>query len=228
MSTFNPSAPRQADHVLRGEMLRDRFSALWRACLATGASDDAEAVWSALDKRYSEPHRFYHDAQHIAYCLEQLDLAIGEVNNPAQLEMAIWFHDVVYDLGSQDNEARSTGFFRVAADGKMPRAFVDAVVGLILATQHNAVPRDLDQQFICDIDLASFGYPWTCYMRDSAAVKAEFQGPDEEYRRGKKAFLNALLARPRIFVTDFFNALYEQRARDNIRRLLELVEQRRA
>jgi len=228
MYQINSSAPRQANNFLRGELLRERFSALWRVCLATGASDDAESIWSALDKRYSEPHRFYHDTHHIAYCLEQLDLAIGEVNNPAQLEMAIWFHDVVYDLGSQDNEARSTGFFRVAADGKMPRAFVDAVVDLIMATRHNAVPSDLDQQFICDIDLASFGCPWTCYMRDSAAVKAEFQGADEEYRRGKKAFLNALLERPRIFMTDFFNALYEQRARDNIHRLLELIEQRRA
>lgn len=60
-------------------------------------------------------------------------------------------------------------------------------------------------------------------MRDSTAVRAEYHGPDEEYYRGKTAFLRAMLKRPRIFLTDFFNERYEQQARENILRLLELI-----
>jgi predicted metal-dependent HD superfamily phosphohydrolase len=36
-----------------------------------------------------------------------------------------------------------------------------------------------------------------------------------------------MLARPRIFLTDFFNARYERQARDNIARLLDLLDQHR-
>jgi predicted metal-dependent HD superfamily phosphohydrolase len=57
-------------------------------------------------------------------------------------------------------------------------------------------------------------------------VKAEFPGSAEEYYEKKRAFLEAMLRRPRIFLTDLFNARYEQQARENIGRLLDLIDQR--
>lgn len=110
--------------------------------------------------------------------------------------------------------------------GAMESDFIAAVVALILVTTHSRQPYAPDHQFICDIDLASFGRPWECFLNDSAAVKAEFQGPDDDYYRGKKAFLEALLKRPKIFLSDFFNQRHEDQARDNIRRLLGLINQR--
>ena len=140
--------------------------------------------------------------------------------------MAIWFHDVINEPGQPDNEARSADYFGKVADGKMAADFIERVVDLILVTTHRDAPLDADQRFICDIDLASFGCPWECFMRDTSAVKAEFTGPMEDYYRGKKAFLEHMLQRPRIFLTDFFNSRYEQQSRDNIRQLLTLLEQR--
>jgi len=55
------------------------------------------------------------------------------------------------------------------------------------------------------------------------AIEAEFPGPREEYVRREIGFLEALLRRPRIFMSDFFHDRCEAKARDNIRRFLQLL-----
>ena len=218
----------QSSMAVRDILLRQRFVALWQRCLQPGADSDPAAVWQEVAQRYAEPHRHYHDKSHLAHCLEQLDLAAGQIDEPDQVELAIWFHDVINEPGVADNEQQSAELFRQIADGLIDADTINGVVGLILVTTHQIQPEIPDHQFICDIDLASFGCPWECFMNDSAAVKAEFPGPDEDYYRGKKAFLEALLRRPRIFISDFFNDRYEEQARDNIGKLLKLIEQRHA
>jgi predicted metal-dependent HD superfamily phosphohydrolase len=207
--------------------LKTRFTALWQRCLLPGSPMETGEMWKRLDRRYREPHRHYHDPNHLAHCLAELDLAGDRVARPDRVEMAIWFHDVINEPGERDNEALSAEYFRSKADGMVATDFIDAVVELILVTTHQQPPDDPDQQFICDIDLASFGLPWECFMRDSDAVKAEFPGTDSEYFRAKARFLDAMLKRPRIFYTDFFHDRYEQQARENITRLLKDIRQQR-
>ncbi len=207
------------------DSLRDRFLALWRRCLSPGAADHSKAVWDAMAARYTEAHRYYHDEQHLAHCFEQLELARDQTSLPDAVEMALWFHDVINDPGNVDNETRSAAFFRHCGQGVMDDAFVAAVIDLILATTHREEPKDLDQQFICDIDLASFGRDWERYKRDTDKLKAEHLGSEDDYYRNKRAFLSAMLSKPRIFYSDFFHARYEQQARDNILRLLGLFDQ---
>ncbi len=225
---INPSHIERVERtsiLMRDTMLKERFLALWQRCLLPGAASDPQAIWEDLAQRYAEPHRYYHDNGHLAHCLEQLDLAAAKIRQPDQVEMAVWFHDVINRPGEKQNEQLSAEYFREQADGLIDAAFIDAVVALILVTMHIEAPSDHDQQFVCDIDLASFGCPWECFVRDSNAVKAEFPGTETEYYRGKTAFLNAMLARPNIFFTDFFNDRYERQARENIELLLRSMEQ---
>ena len=174
--------------------------------------------------RYGEEHRHYHDLGHLAHCLDQLDLARESVDHPDQVEMAIWYHDVINEPDGRENERLSANYFASEAHDCIAAGFIGRVVELILVTTHKHAPANNDQRFICDIDLASFGCPWECFVHDSDAVKAEFVGSDEEYYRGKSTFLRSMLDRPRIFRTDFFYARYEQQSRQNIERLLQLVE----
>jgi len=224
MTSVDIASPRSPFDPSADSLLGARLSRLWRRCLLPGAISSPGEVWSALRSRYAEPHRHYHDKNHLAHCLAQLDLAKDQIEQLDQVELAIWFHDVINDPGRDDNEARSAAFFRDMAAGVMDEGLVDSVVDLILVTTHREMPSAMDQCFICDIDLSSFGCPWECYMRDTQKVKAEFQGPAEDYYRGKKGFLEAMLRRPKIFQTDFFHARYEQQARENIGRLLALMD----
>jgi predicted metal-dependent HD superfamily phosphohydrolase len=203
--------------------LGDRFVALWRRNQRAGAGDDADSVWHEVETRYAEAHRRYHDIRHVAHCLRQLDLARERLVRPDHVELAIWFHDVIVLPGRSDNEQRSAALFRERAAPVMARELVSAVVDLILYTTHRADPADADHRVICDIDLSSFASPWEGFLANSRAIEAEFPGPHDEYVRREIAFLESLLQRPRIFLTDFFHDRGEARARENIRRFLAML-----
>lgn len=213
--------------VVPDEVLRARFSDLWRRCLRPGSAGDPDTAWALIDAHYEEGHRRYHDKRHLAFCLAQLDLALDRAAEPDRVEMALWFHDIINEPGRLDNEARSADLFGEQARGVMSEEFISAVKDLILVTTHNDPPQEPDQRLICDVDLASFGCHWDRYLYDTNGIKAEFVGSAEEYSLKKRKFLEAMLNRPRIFLNDFFYERYESQARQNIRRLLKLIEQGR-
>src|SRR4030042_1627249 len=82
---------------------------------AIGACGDSPAVFADLDRRYREPGRFYHTWEHVAECLADRDAAHDLCDTPAEVELALWFHDAVYDPRASDNEARSAALLREAA-----------------------------------------------------------------------------------------------------------------
>ncbi|WP_373509590.1 hypothetical protein [Thiocapsa sp.] len=207
------------------EQLRDRFTHLWCRCVLPSSSCHAIVAWRSLEGRYAESHRHYHDKRHLAHCLSEFDLALERIARPDQVEMAIWFHDIINEPGRPDNEALSAELFRDLAGPGMSASFVGEVVDLILVTTHLQEPIDPDHRILCDIDLSSLGCHWESYLRDTGYLRAEFGGSDQEYCRSKRAFLESMLRRPRIFVTDFFYDRYERSARENLRKLLTLIDE---
>jgi len=201
---------------------RQRFEALWSRCIGDGA----DAAFDELDALYREPHRRYHTAAHIEHCLRQFDLAADRMEEPDAAEMALWFHDVIYDIPGSDNELRSAEWFAARADGRGSEQFRSKVHRLIMATTHvDRPPQTLDESFMLDIDLSSFGRPWEEFLCDSRAVRAELVHlSDAEFNTKQKKFLESLAARPRFCFTEFFRERHEARVRRNIERLLALLE----
>src|SRR5512138_1089411 len=66
-----------------------------------------EETFDALLKTYSETHRHYHTVEHIDHCLRELDAEISLAREPAEVELALWFHDAVYNSHRSDNEQKS-------------------------------------------------------------------------------------------------------------------------
>ena len=171
-------------------------------------------MWSQLCELYSEPHRYYHNLNHIAYSLGQLDCVGHLVEEADAIELALWFHDAVYGNGRKDNEERSAELFVQRADGRMDARLVGRVEELILATTHRGPADDMGGRYIVDIDLAGFGLHWEAFLANSEAIRRE-QGatPKEEI-----AFLDSLDQRERIFQSDFFYDRMEPTARENIKK----------
>ena len=67
----------------------------------------AENLFTHIQRQYSEPHRAYRTITHINACLEQLDEVIDDIEDAYAFELALWFHDIVYQPAQNDNEARS-------------------------------------------------------------------------------------------------------------------------
>lgn len=174
----------------------------------------ARDVWDALDSRYSESHRHYHNLRHIAAMLAKLDeVSPGDV----AMELAIWFHDVIYDPRGRDNEEQSAAFFVAEmADSLDPMFWLD-VVRLILATDYSRKRTGAaDEDLLRDIDLSILASAPEAYQAYTEAVRHEYAHvPDEDFRNGRRAVMERILE-GRIFHTDAF-AAEESRARENIR-----------
>ncbi|MDN0076321.1 hypothetical protein QU481_18330 [Crenobacter sp. SG2303] len=191
--------------------METRFLALWSRC----GGVQGEIVYADLARHYAEPMRRYHTLDHIRRCLSGLDCARAASHDPDAVELALWFHDVIYIPGAEDNERLSAEWFERCAEGRIAAAA--RIAEMILATTHDVVPADLDARFTADIDLVNLGDDRARFRRDEALLRAERpdQG-DVAYDARERAFLGALLARPAIYHTDFFHTRCEARARANL------------
>ena len=202
-------------------MDRERFERLWERRIGAGAA----VVFDELDALYREPHRRYHTVAHIDHCLHCFDLAADRMDEPDAVEMALWFHDAVYAVPTQGNERRSAELFAARAGARGEERYRSKVHRLIMVTEHREPPATLDESFIVDIDLSSFGLPWEAFLRDSRAVREEFAAvPDAEFYPRHRKFTESLLARPHFCFTEFFRERHEARARENIERLYAKLE----
>jgi len=199
-------------------MDRRRFEQLWQRC--TGGSDPAglRARFDEVQSRYTETHRRYHTPVHIVHCLQQFDAARELMDNADAVELTVWYHDVVYDIGVHGNEARSAEFFRRHAAGELSDEMIETVHDLIMVTMHLcSLPSTADQAYLVDIDLSSFGLPWERFLRDSVFVREEFpEIPDAIFYPKQQIFLLELLNREHFCFTEFFRDRHERQARDNI------------
>jgi predicted metal-dependent HD superfamily phosphohydrolase len=203
-----------------------RFEQLWHRC--AGQSIDVSERFAELETRYVEPHRRYHTPEHIEHCLAQFDAGCSAMDNADAVELAVWYHDVVYDIGSADNEARSAQLFARQAQGDLSAELIRTVVDLIMVTMHlEKSPETADQAYLVDIDLSSFGLPWERFLRDSVAVRDEFPNlSDEVFYPQQHIFLGALLKREHFCFTELYRQRHELQARENITLYLQnLVDQ---
>src|SRR5581483_3578417 len=67
----------------------------------------ADATFAELAAAYSAPGRYYHTFEHIAEMLGLLQIHHRRAADPTTVQLAVWFHDAVYDSRRSDNEARS-------------------------------------------------------------------------------------------------------------------------
>ena len=206
-------------------MDRVRFVKLWSRC--GGSHDGIDTIFDDLRASYAEPQRHYHTGAHIEHCLRVFDLGRHEMPDADAIELGLWFHDVEYIPQAADNELQSAERFRRVASGAMSNELIDQVYRLIMITVHDRPPGLLDEQFIVDIDLSSFGLPWQQFFADSEDVRAEFPAlSDEVFYAKQRVFMGALLEREHFCFTEFFRRRHEDTARSNIGRHLALIEQR--
>jgi predicted metal-dependent HD superfamily phosphohydrolase len=191
---------------------RERFLREWGSL---GASHDN--AFDILDAMYAEPHRAYHNAEHVAECLAWLDQTWDLAERPSEIAIAIFFHDAIYAPGAPDNEARSAELFeRLARQAQVPVDVTGRVVALIESTAAHAEAEG-DGALLNDIDLGILGAPRERYARYEQDVRAEFGAVLEGlYRAGRARFLRELLGRSQIYRTPRLAALLEKQARSNL------------
>ena len=183
-------------------------------------SDDYSEEYQKLQSAYGEKHRAYHTVQHISECLEKLDWVSAGDNRDslARIEMALWYHDVVYSPRGTNNERHSADLCaQFLHQAGVSAAVKEVVYNMILATRHSGRPGSAEEQLVVDIDLSILGADENRFTEYEAQIRREYKWvPWFMYKNKRRELLQGFLNRPRLFSTKSFYDAYEERARNNI------------
>ena len=208
-----------------------RWRNLWRRFGA--ASVLLGGTGTAIISAYQGMSRFYHATQHLDDVLSKLDWAKGALEASAEtaalkaeekqrlfdtIELALWYHDVVYDPKAKDNEAKSRDLFLVhAREYGLPEDVRKDVAALIDLTAHHGNANTLAERILVDCDLAILGAPAEEFEQYDQNIRKEYAHvPGPAYKRARRGVLKSFLDQPRIFKTEAFLQTYEETARRNL------------
>lgn len=223
---LRPSCSFQADLGFSGWLVSNWFA----ACGSLGPkcqwnAERALDEFHILESLYQQPHRHYHNLQHLAHCFSELEwLRIVEphlqryIKNLGVVRWAIWFHDAVYDSKENCNEELSSDIaVRVLRSKGCSPAFIYQVQHAIFATGQILQPVTKDAAIVVDIDQSILGRPKPEFDAYCNGIAKEYNwvqpGP---YAVERIKFLKSLLSHRYIYRTAPFSVKYEATARKNI------------
>jgi predicted metal-dependent HD superfamily phosphohydrolase len=200
----------------------------WRAL--AGDSPTSRTEWAAVVAAWGEPHRRYHDLAHLAAVLGVVEGLLAAASDPDAVRLAAWYHDVVYDPRSSENEQRSAGRARAGLRGLVPDERIAEVERLVLLTAgHDAAPGDANGAVLCDADLAVLAAPPEAYAAYASAVRQEYGHlSDADFTAGRIAVLQRLLDLPALYRLPENAQRWTPTARANLAAELSLLRARAA
>jgi predicted metal-dependent HD superfamily phosphohydrolase len=201
------------------EYLRERWQALWQSLQAGSVPQD---VLAELIQAYSSADRFYHNLTHLGDCLASFARTKSLAARPEEVELALWFHDAVYDTHRSDNEQRSADWVQAVIRGAGLRVdLAEQVSGLILATRHTAAAETSDAQLIVDVDLAILGTEADVFWKYEENIRKEYAWvPESLFRQQRSKILRGFLGRTQIYYHKQYREALEEKARRNLQQAI--------
>ena len=186
---------------------------------------EIELLFSELKEMYEQEGRYYHNLKHIERMLSFLERRVDRIEDWVSIQLAVWFHDCIYDIHDSKNEERSADFARKRlSDLGISEDLVEKVADLILLTKKHEITAkhsNYDTKIFLDSDLISLGGSFEEYSKIFERIKKEYSEiPSEVFKNGRRIFLQSILSKPRIFYTDEMFVEFEQDARRNLEKEL--------
>lgn len=202
------------------------FTAWARVWAELGVGCPSRETYEELVRHYCEPHRAYHNCQHLEECLQMRRLLNAACHAPAEVDLALWFHDAIYDPLRSDNELRSAQWLDdVARDSGLGDEARRRLYGLIMVTRHDGAPASADEAVLVDTDLAILGASAERFEEYDRQVRREYRYvPLFVYRQKRRQVLKGFLARERIYTTAPYFDAFEQQARANLARAIDRLD----
>jgi predicted metal-dependent HD superfamily phosphohydrolase len=194
---------------------------LHKSLLMLGISDPGR-IFEQLLANYNAKGRYYHTSKHVSDCLMSLRDNVRLATKISEIEVAIWFHDAIYDTHRKDNEELSavwaTNYLSsTGVEGKV----VERINNMILCTKTHDADTD-DACLMLDIDLGILGSQPDVFEQYDKAVRQEYYWvPEVDYRCARAMVLQSFLNRDVIYKTPEIYKRLEKQARLNLQHKLE-------
>ncbi len=209
---------------MRRKELTLRWHAFWQrlmpmlmpggrpACAGPARAPDVDRLMDA----WGGPGRAYHNRDHLSACLAVLDRYRHLADRPELVELALWYHDAVYDPRRADNEEASADW--AVRDLKRAGLAADDVLrvrAMVMATRHvKDEGLDNDTQLMLDIDLSILAAAEPVFDAYEQAIRQEYRHvPEQVFGAKRVEVLKRFAERERIFhlISEF-----EGPARENL------------
>jgi predicted metal-dependent HD superfamily phosphohydrolase len=185
-------------------------------------------LWADLQAAYGlGPERVYHAWSHIQSMLKGFEAVRPALAAPDAAELAICYHDVVYDPLAHDNEALSARRLEADLAGRASADVVRLASALVMATHGHRVPEEMgateaaDCSFFLDLDLAILGSDPPAFAVYDHAIRCEYAHVSPaDYAVGRAYILGEFQKRPRLYFSDAFQRTLEEPARANLARAI--------
>lgn len=178
-------------------------------------------LYEVLLRAYTESQRHYHTLQHIVECLNLFHQVKAYLDDPTAVELAIWFHDVVYNPQAIDNEVQSAELMLKRCQNTFKQAVVEKAYQWIIATQKHQPSQEDDLNYLLDIDLAILGSSEARFLQYEQQIRLEYAWVEQELYQVKRAEVlqHFYLMQP-LYQTEYFRAHLEESAKMNLSKSL--------
>lgn len=208
---------------------------MWRQFCRAALPDLDPAVVAKWDLVFASqlapsPARQYHNIHHITDLLRKQ--ANTEFASSLRIGLAIWFHDLVYDGRSSENEELSAQqFLGFALDARLDPEMTQEVHDWILETkrhttsQYQSAHHQPEFDLFLDLDLSILGSHPTQYDAYAKQVRQEYAHvPQQQFALARGRFLQALLSSPTpLYRTPRFQLALASQAKQNLEREVSLL-----
>jgi len=191
----------------------------WQRLMESYGLSNNEEMYEKLITAYSEKHRAYHTLEHIDACFRHLDSIHPATDYSHEIELALWFHDVIYAPFSKTNEEDSADLARsFLLQNKIKPDIIDRVYDLIVLTKNHNTPNSIDGEFMLDIDLSILGSEKHIYEQFEKDIRGEYKNvPLFIFKKKRREILKTFSERPRLYHTDYFFEHLETQAKINLK-----------
>ncbi|MEG2103361.1 MAG: hypothetical protein RRY99_17835 [Flavobacterium sp.] len=187
------------------------------------SANEIQQNWLALEKAYSKKSRHYHNLTHLKQMIASFETYCDQLQNPNEILFAIFYHDFIYSASKKDNELKSAEY-ALAVLPENVDLNKQLVFDAICATQQHQQNEIEDINWLIDFDLKILAKDWEDYKIYFQQIRKEYRiYPDFLYKPGRAKALKHFLENEFIFQTDEFRGLYEEKARTNIEKEIELL-----
>lgn len=195
----------------------------WQRCARQFSLNrcQTQQLYARLLAAYSEPQRHYHGMQHILECLSHFDQIRAQLQQPALVELALWFHDAVYDPKAHDNEQQSAILCQQLCADFLTVEQLETVSRWILATRQHHPGNEPDLNALLDIDLAILAAPPARFAEYQQQIRQEYAWVEQRlYQHKRRAVLAQFYQMQPLYQTRYFQQHHEAQAKHNLAQAL--------
>lgn len=183
------------------------------------------SLWTDIVTHYNSAQRHYHNLIHLNTLLHELTLLKPIIVDWNTLIFSLFYHDIIYNVQSKTNEEDSADYAATVMQHLgVSESMIEKCRQQILATKQHQSSSDHDTELFTDADLSILGTDWESYKIYASQIRKEYAiYPDELYNPGRKNVLNHFLQMKRIYKTDYFFDKYEEKAKANLLKEMNLL-----